>query len=100
MIEDAEFAFLFRLAWTLKKSVQEILALPLWERECWRDVFALYGPLDWKREDFLFARVNQYQSVGGDPLKDFILFPDPSERDEPAKQTEDDALLAWGYRAD
>ena len=50
-----------------KKSVQEILAMPEWERECWRDVFLIYGPLDWKRSDLLTARVNQYQAAGDAP---------------------------------
>lgn len=91
---------MFRLAWTLKKSVQEILVLPQWERECWRDLFAAYGPLDWKRDDLLFARVNQYQSVGNDPLKEFLLFADPSEAENNAKQTEDELMRKLGYVGD
>ena len=59
-------------------------------------MFALYGPLDWKREDLLFARVNQYQSIGGDALKEFLLFKDPSEPE--VKQTEDELLKKLGYK--
>lgn len=95
-MSSPSFLFLFRLAWTLKKSVQEILDLPQWERDAWRYVFDLFGPLDWKREDLLFARVNQYQAIGGEPLKNFILFRDPSEQ-EP-EQDEEDLLKALGYR--
>ena len=95
MIDDPEFAFLFRLAWTLKKSVQEILSLPEWERECWRDVFLIYGPLDWKRSDLLTARVNQYQAAGDAPLGDFVLFKDPSMSE--TKQSENDLLKKLGW---
>lgn len=95
MIEDASFVFLFRLAYTLKKSVSEVLLLPEWERETWRFLFDLYGPMDWKREDLRTARVNQFQAVGGKPLKEFVLFPDPSERVE--KDKEEELLHALGY---
>lgn len=73
----------------------EILALPEWERKTWRDVFDVYGPLDWKRNDFLFASVNQYQTAGDIMLKKFILFRDPTAK-EP-KQTETDFLKSFGY---
>lgn len=97
LVDDPDFAFLFRLAFTLKKSVKEILDLPEWERETWKAVFTIYGPLDWKREDLLLARVNQYQAAGGSPLRDFILFRDPTEKAEERKQTEEDVLKAFGY---
>ena len=87
--------FLFRLAYTLKKTVQEVLELPQWEIQTWRYLFALYGPLDWKREDLLVARINQYQAIGGEPLKEFVLFRDPSEIVE--RRTEDDVLRAFGF---
>lgn len=89
--------FLFRLAFTLKKTVQEILALPEWERYCWKQLFMLYGPLDWRRQDFLFARVNQYQSTGADPLREFVLFSEPADRREKGRETEDDLLEKLGY---
>lgn len=79
----------------MKKSVVEILALPEWERRIWRDVFDIYGPLDWKRNDFLFAHVNQFQTPERIPLKEFILFRDPTAQ-EP-KRTEDDVLREFGY---
>ncbi len=55
----------------------------------------VYGPLDWKRNDLLFASVNQYQTAEKIPLKEFILFRDPTAK-EP-KQTELDVLRAFGY---
>ena len=72
--------------------------MPEWERETWKAIFTIYGPLDWKREDLLLARVNQYQAAGGSPLRDFILFRDPTEKAEERKQTEEDVLKAFGYR--
>ena len=69
-----------RLAWTLRKSIQEVLALPKWERVLWRNAFSLYGPLDWRREDLLFAALTQMQSTGEKPLGDFVLFPEPAAR--------------------
>lgn len=70
--------------------------MPIWERETWKSLFEMFGPLDWKRADLLFARVNQYQAVGGSPLNDFILFRDPSERESiEDKETELLAKLGW-----
>lgn len=93
MIEDASFVFLFRLAYTLKKSVSEVLLLPEWERETWRFLFEIYGPLDWERSDLLTARVNQFQAVGGKPLKEFVLFPSPADRKIPTREEREDELL-------
>ncbi len=76
--------------------MQEILALPQWERECWRDVFAQFGPLDWRRDDLLFARVNQFQATGGDPLKEFILFQEAGDR-ESREDREETLLRQLGY---
>ena len=84
------------MAYALRKSVVEILALPEWERKIWRDVFDVYGPLDWKRDDLLYARVNQYQAATSAPLRDFVLFRDPTEKGK-EKQTEDDVLKAFGF---
>lgn len=76
--------------------MQEILALPLWELECWKAVFMLYGPLCWKRNDYLIARVNQYQGIGDDALNEYLLFKDPSEK-EPVR-TEEEVLASLGWR--
>ena len=76
--------------------MQEILALPQWERECWRAVFAQFGPLDWRRDDLLFARVNQFQAVGDDPLREFILFKEPDDR-EAVEDREEALLRQLGY---
>lgn len=76
--------------------MQEILALPQWERECWRAVFAQFGPLDWRRDDLLFARVNQFQAVGDDPLREFILFKEPDDR-ETVEDREEALLRELGY---
>lgn len=72
------------------------MELPEWERYCWKQLFSFYGPLDWRREDYLFARVNQFQSTGKTPLSEFILFKEPSERLE-KRQTEEDVLAMLGY---
>lgn len=97
---DPEFLFLFRLAFALGKSVEEVLKFPQWERRAWFDLFEIVGPLDWRRGDFLNARVNQFQAVGSHALKDFLLFPDPSTWEEVKEQTEDDVLKAFGYNPD
>ena len=77
--------------------MQEVLELPEWERSAWRSLFELVGPLDWKRSDILMARVNQYQAAGQEPLKSFILFKDPTERE---KQSEEEILAALGFKED
>lgn len=80
MIYDEDFSFLIRLAYTLRKTITEVLALPMWELELWKSAFLIYGPLDWRREDLLFASLAQMQSTGTHPLSDFVLFQDPLER--------------------
>lgn len=88
------------MAYTLKKTVAEILALPRWELESWRFLFDIYGPLDWKRSDFLAARANQFASASELPLKDFLLFGDPSYKEDPEEaraRRESKLLEAFGY---
>lgn len=92
---------MFRLAYTLKKTVTELLSLPRWEIEAWRALFDIVGPLDWKRTDLLFARVNQYQSAEAAPLKEFILFGDPTVKEDDEKsrrEREKELLYKLGYR--
>lgn len=92
--------FLFRLAYTLKKSIAEILTFPRWELESWRFLFDVYGPLDWKRDDIRDARQAGLQSIEPKPLKDFILFPDPSfeETEEEARARRAKKVLEeFGY---
>ena len=91
--------FLFRLAFTLKKSVAEILTLPRWEIESWRLLFDVYGPLDWKRDDFRDARQTAYQSIEKKTYGDFLLFGDPSfkERPKTREEREQDVLQQFGY---
>ena len=79
-----------RLAWTLKKSIQEILALPRWELDLWRYAFDIFGPLDWRRDDFRHASVLQMLSAGGKPLADFLLFKDPAD----IQERDTDAIMA------
>lgn len=102
MIDDPSFVFLFRLAFTLKKTVAEILEIPRWELESWRFLFDLYGPLDWKRQDFLAARSYQFASVSDDPLKEFLLFRDPSYKEptpeESRARREEKLLKAFGVQ--
>lgn len=94
--------FLFRLAYTLKKSVAEILTLPRWEIESWRLLFDVYGPLDWKRDDVRDARQTALQSVEKLPIKDFLLFSDPSfkERPKTREEREQSVLQQFGYVED
>lgn len=84
------------MAFVLKKTVQEILELPEWERYCWKQLFTFYGPLDWRRDDYLFARVSQALSTDREPLREFVLFKEPQDL-ESARQTEDDVLAMLGY---
>ena len=60
-------------------------------------MFDVYGPLDWKRADLLIARVNQFQAVGSDPLKDFVLFRDPTERPLSREERENEILAKFGW---
>lgn len=104
MIDDAGFAFRFRLAYTLKITLAQALTLPLWEVEAWRAFFDVYGPLDFKRNDLLFARLNQFNCADKDArLRDFVLFPDPSVKIDPAAERnarEENLLRAFGYNPD
>ena len=101
MIDDAGFAFRFRLAYTLKITLAQALTLPLWEVEAWRAFFDVYGPLDFKRIDLLFARLNQFNCADKDArLRDFVLFPDPSIKIDPVAERnarEENLLRAFGY---
>ena len=71
--------------------------MPLWERKTWKSLFELFGPLDWKRQDFLIARVNQHQSIEKRPLDDFLLFRDPTEIMED-REEQILAKLGWDGR--
>lgn len=71
--------------------------MPIWERETWKYIFSMFGPLDWSRADLLFARVNQYQAIGGAPLKDFVLFRDPTDREEEEQNQEEELLKKLGW---
>ena len=77
------------------------MSLPRWELEAWRALFDMVGPLDWKRQDLLFARVNQYQSAEEAKLKDFLLFKDPTIQDDPEQERRErelELLYKLGYR--
>lgn len=93
--------FYFRLAYTLKITLSQAFSLPRWEIEAWRALFDVYGPLDWKRGDYLTASLNQFQSSERLPIKDFLLFHDPSVRIDPDAERanrEKNLLAAFGYR--
>ena len=51
--------------------------MPEWEREGWRMLFEVVGPLDWRREDFRDARRIQWKAADAASLADFVLFPEP-----------------------
>lgn len=74
--------------------------MPQWELDLWKSAFLIYGPLDWRREDFLFARLVQMQCVGGRPLGDFVLFPDPSEARREEEKSMDDIMAMFGVYGD
>lgn len=73
--------------------------MPIWERETWKYLFRMHGPLDWRRDDFLFARVNQFQAMGDAPLKEFLLFTDPSEKED-EQQKEEELMRKMGWNED
>lgn len=79
-----------RLAWTLKKSIREVLEFPRWELDLWRYAFDIFGALDWRRDDFRHASTLQMLSAGGKPLADFLLFKDPTDllREQETDDTE------------
>ncbi len=60
----------------------------------WQEAFELFGPLDWRRQDFLEARSNQYLSIESKPLKEFLLFDDPTAKER--EQTEEDVFAMYG----
>jgi hypothetical protein len=60
-------------------SVQDVLALPEWERVAWKAAFDVWGPLDWTRADWLDARqfaLNVADSKGK-RISDYILYKSP-----------------------
>ena len=67
-------------------TLAQVLSLPRWEIEAWRALFDVYGPLDWKRDDLLTASILRQNSVEKLPLRDFILFNDPSIKIDPEKE--------------
>lgn len=80
----------------LKKSLSEVMTIPYWERLAWRDFFDVYGPLDWRRDDYRAAAALQ-AAVAGKDLRDFVLFPEPENVQKKKEQTVDDVLRAFGY---
>ena len=95
--------FYFRLAYTLKITLTQAFNLPRWEVEAWRALFDVYGPLDWKRGDYLNASLIQSQCSERLPIREFILFTDPSVRIDPdaaRAEREQNLLAAFGYRKD
>lgn len=80
------------------------MALPEWEREGWRILFEVVGPLDWRREDFRDARRIQWKAVAAAPVADFVLFAEPGTTTEAASNvatTEEEAFALFdpGRRA-
>ena len=60
-------------------SVQDVLALPEWERVGWKAAFDVWGPLDFERADWLDARqfaLNVADSKGK-KISDYILYKSP-----------------------
>lgn len=78
--------FYFRLAYVLKITLEQALQLPRWEVEAWRALFDVYGPIDWKRNDYNFAAWQRFNSVEERPLRDFMTFVDPSIKRDLAQE--------------
>ena len=72
-------------------SVQEVLALPEWERVGWKAAFDVWGPLDFGRADWLDARQFALNVAGskGKKISDYILYQSPEYR---KPLTEEDVL--------
>lgn len=78
--------------------------MPEWEREGWRMLFEVVGPLDWRREDFRDARRIQWKAADAAPVADFVLFPEPGTTTRAASNvatTEEEAFALFdpGRRA-
>lgn len=97
MIDDPDLLFLFRLAYTLRKSLQEVLALPISERLAWRELFDLVGPLDWRRDDYKAAASLKFQTTSDSNITDFVLFKEPESASAQHKREEEDVLRQFGY---
>lgn len=105
MIEgDAELVNLVRVAFLLRRPICEVVRLPKWERDFWRVVFDVYGPLDWRRDDLRFAQLVALQIAERKPLEDLTIYPDPARllEKERARQemSKDDVLALFGVRDD
>lgn len=62
----------------LRRPISEILSWPAADVLAWKSVFDVFGPLDWRRDDWACA----HQLAGqfgkkGDLLRDFLVFPAP-----------------------
>lgn len=81
--------------------MQEIEALPSWELDLWRSAFEVFGALDWRRLDLLFARLVQMQLAKPLTLRECVLFPAPEDIEALAPtqnknpQTEEEALALF-----
>ena len=72
----------------------------------WKTAFEVFGALDWRRLDLLFARETQMQLATPLTLRDCILFPAPEDIQERLKeerqankepQTIEEALAIFGH---
>jgi len=84
----------------LRKSLQEIEALPVWEVELWKTAFEVFGPLDWRRLDLLDARQTQLQLAKPLKLKECVLFPTPEDIEPKAQAdpgSEQELLAMFGF---
>lgn len=105
MIEgDAELVNLVRVAFLLRRPISEIVRLPKWERDLWRSVFDVFGPLDWRRDDLRFAQLVALQITERKSLEDLTIYPDPARLMERERARESmskaDVLAMFGVRDD
>lgn len=103
MIEgDRNLLTIVKIAFILKKSIREVAAFPLWERDLWRAIFEIYGPLDWQRDDLRTAQLISLQLTERRDLEDLTVYPNPARvlEKERARQamSKEDALALFGVK--
>jgi hypothetical protein len=99
---DRNLLTIVKIAFILKKSIREVAAFPLWERDLWRAIFEIYGPLDWQRDDLRTAQLISLQLTERRDLEDLTVYPNPARvlEKERARQamSKEDALALFGVK--
>lgn len=69
------------------------MRLPSWEIRGWKSAFDVWGPLDWRRDDWRDA-LNAAAAIGCDVEK-CVVFPEPTVK---RAQTVDDIMNELGAK--